>query len=415
LHNWQVVSPVTDAVQSELGITTTVLRCVFVNGGSQIQTARVYILENHTPRWTILPGGRWFGRSQLPELELAVPGHRKILETWFAETEGTDPLPLRRPWARMGWFAQVIAWIEAQLNGLGLTATAPVKQLRTWERSCILQVSTTVGDLYFKAVPTLFAHELWLMEVLAKSYPSRVPRILAIDAERHWVLMQDFGGEPLSQVLDITRWQLALRQFAQVQIDSVSEVHRWLDWGCPDRRLHRLVAQIDPLLAALPEMPGVSPAETKQLQGLAPQLKAMCAELACYRVPHTLEHGDFHAQNIILTDEGTVFFDWSDSAIAHPFFSLSLFFRSIEQEGWFPNLSQVQSRLATAYLEPWTVYEPMDRLLTAFELARILEVLHHALTYHQILLPTIEDKSQWTAIAPFHLKTLLRHPALVKS
>jgi len=357
-------------------------------------------------------GGRWVSRAELVELELTVTEHRLILEAWFSEAEGNEPSPLRRPWAQIGWFAQATAWIHTQLESLGIAATGPVKQLRTWERSCVLRVRTTVGELYFKAVPALFAHEPRLMKVLAESYPVQVPQILAINPEQHWMLMQDFGGKPLSQVPDMARWQFALRQFAQMQIDWTQKIDHLLNLGCPERRLDQLVAQIDPLLADLPTMPGLSPVELTQLQGLAPQLRALCAQLSCYRVPYTLEHGDFHAQNIILTDQGALYFDWSDCAIAHPFFSLSLFFRSIEQEGWFPHISQVRSLLRDAYLEPWLAYEPMDRLIEAFELAQILEVLHHAVTYHQILVPTIEDNSKWAAIAPFHLKTLLHHAVL---
>lgn len=414
-HEWQVVSPVNQVVRVRLGINTTVLCCVFDNSELQIPVVqRVYLLENHSPGWAILPEGRWVSRTELAGIDLLLPKHRVILEAWFTEVEGSAPSLLRRPWARVGWFEQAVAWIQSQSSSLGLTVRGPVVQLRTWERSCILRVSTTVGKLYFKAVPTLFAHEIRLTQVLAESYPVQVPQILATHPEQHWMLMQDFGGQPLSQVLDLALWQSALRQFAQMQIDWAEGIHRLIDLGCPERRLDQLAGQIDSLLADLPTMPGLSPEEIAQLQGLAPQLQGLCAKLSGYRIPHTLEHGDFHAQNIILTDQGALYFDWSDCAIAHPFFSLSLFFRSIEQEGWFPNISQVRSRLETAYLEPWRVYEPMNRLLEAFELAQILEILHHAITYHQILLPTIEDKSKWAAIAPFHLKTLLRHLPLLK-
>jgi len=194
LDNWQVVHSVNQVIQADLGINTTVLCCVSNLFEPETQTVqRVYILENHSPGWAMRSGGRWVSRAELVELELTVTEHRLILEAWFSEAEGNEPSPLRRPWAQIGWFAQATAWIHTQLESLGIAATGPVKQLRTWERSCVLRVRTTVGELYFKAVPALFAHEPRLMKVLAESYPVQVPQILAINPKQHWILMQDLG------------------------------------------------------------------------------------------------------------------------------------------------------------------------------------------------------------------------------
>lgn len=412
--SWQVVSSINQQIHAQFGINVMVLRYLNCPEPKTGRLKRVYVLENHSPSWVVPAEGRWVDHAELNRLVLAAPEHRAILETWFTEAEGGNISALRRPWATPGWLKVAIAWIHAQLNSLDLTATGPVRQIRTWERSCVLQVSTRSGDIYFKAVPALFAHEPPLMQALSKHYPAHIPRILAIDTDQHWMLMPDFAGQSLSQVLDLSRWQSALRCFAEIQIDLAEHISRWVELGCPERRLARMAAQIESLfhdLATIPLGPGFSEAEMDQLSALAPQLQTMCGDLASYDVPYTLEHGDFHARNIILTDRSTLYFDWSDSAIAHPFFSLSLFLRSIERENWFPGFSQVRPSLCNAYLEPWTVYEPMHRLIEAFELAQTLEVLHHAITYHQILLPSIEDKSAWSAIAPAHLKTLLEPSA----
>ena len=47
-----------------------------------------------------------------------------------------------------------------------------------------------------------------------------------------------------------------------------------------------------------------------------------------------------------------------------------------------------------AYLEPWTTYEPMDRLLEAFELSRKLSPLFVA-TWEIVELPYLDPSSPW--------------------
>ena len=66
----------------------------------------------------------------------------------------------------------------------------------------------------------------------------------------------------------------------------------------------------------------------QQLQALAPHLKNLCSQLAKYRIPQTLVHGDLHLGNVALYEDNYILFDWTDSCIAHPFFDMFLFYFS---------------------------------------------------------------------------------------
>ena len=60
----------------------------------------------------------------------------------------------------------------------------------------MLTVITGTGTLYFK-VPRdlpLFVNEGVVLSRLAELYPDRLPVPLAIDPERGWMLLDDFGG-----------------------------------------------------------------------------------------------------------------------------------------------------------------------------------------------------------------------------
>src|SRR5262249_39670402 len=111
------VEPLQQLVGQSLGLSATVLRCVSAHTADQHLEA-MFLLENHSSRWSPPVGWRWVTRETLAALPLAVPAHRAVLETCLAEAE-TEALPaLRVPWARRGWFAQAQAWIEAQLGRL---------------------------------------------------------------------------------------------------------------------------------------------------------------------------------------------------------------------------------------------------------------------------------------------------------
>lgn len=109
---------------------------------------------------------------------------------------------------------------------------------------------------------------------------------------------------------------------------------------------------------------------------------------------------------MVVGESGYGFLDWSDSSIAHPFFSLLLFL--VEVEDYFPKEPGVRDRLRDAYLEPWTIFAPHARLVEAFELAQPLAALHHALAYHQVVLPNMELRWEMELMLPFYLKMLLR-------
>ena len=86
-----------------------------------------------------------------------------------------------------------------------------------------------------------------------------------------------------------------------------------------------------------------------------------------------------------LRDRDSVFFDWTDACVAHPFFDLVTLLME-----WLPEVPEARERVITAYLNGWSAYEPMDRLQKAWALAEPLGWLHQAITY-QHLLRTLES------------------------
>jgi hypothetical protein len=249
------------------------------------------------------------------------------------------------------------------------------------------------GAVWFKANTTspLFVNEGVVMGALAGLFPGRVPAPLAVEPERGWMVLDDFGQEvgweaPLEVVEEVAR------AYAGMQVEAAGHVDRLLDAGCLDRRLDRLAAQARawlPAVEATADLPGIDAAtwlsgdEAAGLRAAVPRLQARCAELAGYAVPPSLVHGDLHLSNVAGGPGGYLFFDWTDACVAHPFLDLA----TIRRGTAFIDATdeaELRERLRDAYLPAWASFEPPGRLARAFELAAPLGALHQAVSYRSL-------------------------------
>ena len=252
------------------------------------------------------------------------------------------------------------------------------------------------------------------MSAVARDHPAMASPPIAHDRQRGWILMFDFGGKWLGESSDAERWEEAVRMHAQMQVEQAERTQSWIEMGLPDRSLRRMVDLIDPLITVAANMlsgrnGGLSEDEVRALQGLPMRLKFMCARLADFNIPHSLLHGDLGGNILVKDDGGFVFFDWTDACVAHPFLDMAAIGDNVFDDNVFKGDESAANRLRDAYLEPWTKYEPMDRLVQAYDIARPLGALHQAMTYMWIL-TNIAEEARWEVEVglPTWIRTLLR-------
>jgi len=404
-QSWGSAADVNTTLRELLGLELTVLRTL-PHDPSAEHVVRGFEMENHSPHRQPLQDGRWVGRRDLEDIRLSLPGHREVLASWF-DRQSADTPSGEAPWTRPGWFRAAAGWMEGQALALGRRPSGRVAQERAWSISSVLRLPTTDGHLYLKASAGLFAREPVITDYLARRFPGAVPEVLAVEPTRSWMLMEDMGGERLQRVPATAPWEEAVQVMARMQLESIERIDELLAIGCADRRLARLAAQIDPLLEfalAARGRAALTGTEGDALVSIASELKARCAALAASGIPETLEHGDFHAGNIVLKEDRIIIFDWSDAGVAHPFLVLLPFltFRRL------PNGPDAEGRLVRAYLEPWTAVAPMDRLMAAYETSRPLAALHQAVAYWRLLIEVGEEERwEWEADLPYFLRRLL--------
>lgn len=365
-------------VQRHFGLTTTVVHQLSEQRDEgQQRVYQAFLLENHSVVWTPPVQMQWIAPAMFDQTTLTRPEQQQAVMACLWEiTTGVTP-PLRAAWQRPGWFRQAESWIQQQLQHLGQPATGPVEQVKLWFLSCILRVPTSQGMVYFKATngSPLMVNEAVLTQRLAQLFPAVMPQPLAIDPAHDWVLLADFGPEVGWDATVETR-ETALTAFAQLQIASAPQVDELLAHGCIDRRLSKLVEQIAPLLTDPALMALIDNEQQQRLLTVAPRLAELCQQMAQYKVPATLVHGDLHMSNVAQRGEQFVFFDWSDACIAHPFLDMIAILHEKD--------ALLQTRLRDAYLANWTQYEPMERLLELWEMAYPLCALHQAVSYRYI-------------------------------
>jgi hypothetical protein len=204
--------------------------------------------------------------------------------------------------------------------------------------------------MWFKACAPVQAFEPRLTAELYGRWPDRVTEVLAVDEPRHWLLLGDAGVAVGERGNPPEAWLEALPLYAELQRGETAYALDHIGHGVPDLRMEALPAAYERLLAS--KLP-IANDDVKRLRNYAPRFTELCAALAKLGVQESIQHDDLHVANLY-SDGGTLrVVDWGDSSIAHPFFSLLVTFRFLEEfnhlapnDAWF-------RRLRDAYLEPW--------------------------------------------------------------
>jgi hypothetical protein len=262
----------------------------------------------------------------------------------------------------------VEVWIRGHAEPVGAIETV---HERPW--ATVLRVPLADGVAWFKACAPVQAFEPRLTAELFARWPDRVAEVLGYDEERAWLLLADAGMPVGAAGNPPEAWLGALPRYAELQHGEAAHAPEHLAHGVPDLRLATLPARYEELLRLdLPlERDGI-----RRLRDFAPRLGELCDELAAYGVPETIQHDDLHHANLYARGGRFRVLDWGDASISHPFASLVVTFRFLEDrtrlapgDPWF-------ARLRDAYLEPWG-----RDLRDAFALAVCVGTLARAIAY----------------------------------
>lgn len=300
------------------------------------------------------------------------------------------------PWESANWLGPVEAWIDGQVERAGM-----LEMVKKWSISVVLKVPTRAGRVFFKQsldLP-LFVSEPVVTRGLAALLPGHIPGVVALDEQRRWMLLEDFGATLEDEKGDEAICEM-LQVFAGMQTQLVGREDELLAMGCVDRRLPWLRGQIEALFADAVTREQLKEGELERLVADVPLYLEMCDELAALPVPETLLHGDLHLGNVSRKGGRYVFFDWTDASVGHPFFDLIVVHNKRDAER--------RERFLVAGIEPWRAWANEQVLRRAWRVSTPLCFLHHAVSYLYILrnLPT-EKRCELDDGLQFFLQKLL--------
>jgi len=311
---WQEVAPVIEGARARHGVGVTILR--------------------------------------LLETEDSWPPHGGDV-TYLAEISGSPPAdleparvdmgehPARRRWARPGGVADLVAWADGFVD-----RTGPARQLRTWNLSVVVQLPTTDGVVWLKAVPPFMAHEGAVIEAVGAIGP---PLLARGDGS---VLLEDVPGED--------------QYDAPVDV-RIRMVQRWVDFqsrwttsipGLPDWSADSFVRLVEPLI------------DRPEVEALVAELPDRFDALGDCGLPDTLVHGDFHAGNW----HGDRLLDWGDSGFGHALLDQPAFFRDGHSD-----------EVRTAWRDAWRDARPRSDPERAMDLIAPIAALRQARIYRTFI------------------------------
>ena len=259
-------------------------------------------------------------------------------------------------------------WIRTHAEPIGAIELA---HERPW--ATVMRVPLADGVAWFKACGPVQAFEPRLTSGLFSRWTDRVAEVLAHDEERAWLLLADAGTPVGAFGNPPEAWLAALPLYAELQRGEVALTQDHLTHGVPDLRISTLPARYQELLQRpLP----LDTEEISRLHRFATRFPELCDELATHDVPETIQHDDLHLANLYAQGERLRVLDWGDSSISHPFASLVVTFRFLEETNKLTPTDPWFARLRDVYLEPWG-----PGLADAFALAIRVGTFAHAFAW----------------------------------
>lgn len=265
-------------------------------------------------------------------------------------------------------------WIVAVLAERGMTRLDEVEVVRVRPWSTVMRVATSGGTVWFKAAAPATSFEVNLYPLLTAYTPDVVLEPLAADGKRGWLLLPD-GGEHLNQHVDETQLVQAfveiMPRYAEMQRTMARHVDDMLAAGVPDMRPKILPGRFDEVLESAREFVSRHGNEghrelLRQVEALRKTYIEWCEAASALPGGASLDHNDLHARNILIPAGKGVpaarIYDWGDSVVAHPFTTLLVLLRYLQNELDTIHDDARLNRVRDAYLEAYGDIGSRDEL-----------------------------------------------------
>lgn len=309
-----------------------------------------------------------------PDVEPATLGW--LRETYAAWRAGSVGVP-GQPWWDSSWPAQVLGWVDAVLPAAGLRRSADPVPSKLWPLSAVLRVPVEgeggARDLWFKATCDWFRAEPALTALVAGLAPQLAPRVVAVDDERAWILLEELvQADAESPALAVPVAEGLSRLQLAVGAEDLAAA------GVPRRPLASLVEDYRDALHHSVVRAEFTDEQWRGWAAVEEWVTARIEELDSLGLPPALNHGDLHLGNVAgdLTT-GPVVYDWTDACLTHPYLDAAHLAGELEDP-------EAAEAVWEAWTGPWREAHPgVDHARARF-LAVAVEIAFQVVTFERI-------------------------------
>jgi hypothetical protein len=348
------------------------------------QTARYHVVEalpfgDAAPETT-----RWISLCDAEDFLFSDRSDFAAVHAWQASLSERNANGNLRPFEKPGWFFALKELVQDAVRKIPLTLNGNFLQFTAGTSCSLIRFDTNREAIWFKAVGEPNSREFPLTILLSSRLQDYLPRILATQPHFNAWIMPAVPGIPLSEAEDSSLWCHAARDLARLQIASVEIASDVLDLQARDVRTETLLERVQPFFALvrtlMEQQTTTTPPRLSLSELLALESNTRDALLALQReqVPDTVGNLDLNPDNLIALPQSTVFLDWAEASVGHPFFSLAHLLehrRACER-----NPADRDDHLVPMYLaecmKHWSLSNP-NRILC---LAVLLAVFAHAVS-----------------------------------
>jgi hypothetical protein len=327
---------------------------------------------------------RWVSVRDARSLCFRESSDSGAVQTWHGRLARKEINTSHPPFDKPGWFPAVKGFVQGAIRNLPLRLTGAFLQYNASPSFSLVRFATDGEAVWFKAVGEPNTREFSLTVFLSSILPAFTPRVLATQPLWNAWAMPEIAGLPLAQTEDLSAWCNAARDLARMQIASIEMTENIIRCAPRDVRTVALLGQVKPFFTLMREwmdrQTKTSPARLSQseLEQLECDTRDALLALQQERIPDTLGHLDLNPENVMTGNGGTVFLDWAEGCVGHPFFSfahlLEYFLRTLG------NNASEKSALIRAYLDVWEPFRGTDAPVRTLSTSIFLAIFAHAVS-----------------------------------
>lgn len=320
--------------------------------------------------------------------------HIKFHEHWILR-KWRDTETYYLPWSRYDFRNKIEKWIESILSDDYDT----IVQVRTWEKGMLMKVYGHDDNYYVKTVPAIFNHEPYIHQ----SLPRFVPEVISISENNNTYMMKEIKGKLLGYRNDIRLWEKTARRIAKLQKWFVNnELNSKIT--IPKRSIHTVLTEknIKDTIKKLHNY--TSDENTQNLLSSISSILILVESLK-YKTLSTIDHGDLFGGNVMVENDEPLIYDWSNSAISHPFLSIV---RLVEEVSIYFS-EGFSNKVLDSYLDEWKDCDKSIDLNKEFTSIQLLEPIYYLTVHMLIIFPAFQYNSDKKEIIDSYVSNWLNN------